>query len=135
MAYPYGDELWRNRTTQFNWGVDNSWAPLREVSNYAGGSDDKGKQRMSPDAGAIDREAGRPDAARFTPVVAAEIHRARHAATRIDGARLTYSHVHAIFPHSAKKRPPFLLQIVTFGQVAWRWADLAAGRFRGWRLR
>ena len=32
MAYPYAQELWRNRTTQFDWAVDASWAPLREVA-------------------------------------------------------------------------------------------------------
>ena len=40
-----------------------------------------GKKQMSADASAADKDARRPDAARFSPEVAAEMHRARHAAS------------------------------------------------------
>ena len=81
MAYPYSSELWRNRTTQFDWTVDRTHTPLNEISNYKGGRDGAGKQTMSAVASPDDIDKRRPCATRFTPETAHEIHRKRRAAT------------------------------------------------------
>ena len=80
MAYPYASELWRNRTTQFDWTVDRTHAPLNEISNYKGGQDGAGKQAMSAVASPDDIDKRRPCATRYTPETAHEIHRRRRAA-------------------------------------------------------
>ena len=79
MAYPYQSELWRNRTSQLDWAVNNSRAPLNEQVNYAGGFGADGKQRMSAEPSAEDVDAGRPSAERFSDEAAAAMHRAARA--------------------------------------------------------